>query len=126
MNYQNNNGPAIVTIKNIRRHVDDVMQDYEIDFIKMLQKNCKTRFIRKILRKQIGKYEWMYYDNDWKPYHSDLQLTLENPYLSYVQTKDPQNAQINVSTEKHKYLIDFKILKQKNLKYGTERAIKRS
>ncbi|KAL0224637.1 hypothetical protein RCL1_002549 [Eukaryota sp. TZLM3-RCL] len=128
-----NTGDAVESFVagRIVRLVDDVPQDYLINFQTMKQTNIKTGYTRAIKRELVSitiskNYTWQYFDQGvWTKYDSFIQNTIEDRYRNYVSTKVSAIVKLFFPGRSEQYMLDFASATQKNLNTKSIRKIRR-
>ena len=126
-------GPSKVITSPLIRYVDDIPQTYFVDFQQNLQTNTKTNFIRRITRRALSPStvsnanNWRFINehNQWTPYESLIQQTIENAYQSYRSQQGPSTSIIRFPGRPESYQIDFVAGRQMNMTTNEIRLIAR-
>jgi hypothetical protein len=128
------NGPSNVITSPLIRYVDDIPQTYSIDFQRNIQTNTTTTFPRQIERLAIDpskisdKKNWYFQNehNEWTPYESLIQQTIENAYQLYCLQQGPSALVVRFPGRPESYQIDFIAGRQMNTTTSEIRLIARN
>ncbi len=121
-------GSSTIVTPPLTRYLDDIPQIYKIDYQNNRQTNVETSYQRVIDRRPMDNppdhQNWFYQDehNDWKPYESLVQNSIEKAFQSYRLGKGSSTIDINFPGRSEIYQINFLTGQQIN---KTTNAIKK-
>ena len=124
-------GPSTVVTPPITRYLDDIPQSYAIDYSNNRQTNLKTSYRRAIERRRMDdppvNQQWFYRNenNEWKPFESMVQKSIETAYQSYRSGSKPSNIDIRFPGRPETYRLNFVTGQQTNTTTNVSRNIKR-
>lgn len=131
--YQNGNGPQTFTTPPIIRFIDDLPQNYNINFKENKQINQKTGYTRKIKREKVElptlKVKWEYLDefNKWQAFDTLALNSLETAFRNYYDRQGPSRLKgFNFPGRPESYTLDFVEGTQQNEQTNTVRKIRRN
>ncbi len=125
--YTDNRRNSEVELKGILRNVDDIFQDYKINFSQMVQINTKTKFERPI---QITvKVEWSFLNDQyrWESFDEILGMLIEKTYLTFINYPYLNSIKYQIPSQpRFFYELNFTEFKQKNSSSDLKSFVKRT
>jgi len=116
----------------IIRYVNDLPQEYIIDYANYIQINAGTKYQRKIMRKKVEKMlngaEWEFQNenNKWKLFESMIQNEIEQQFKMYLDGIKPGVVHsLQFPGRPETYTLDFIRGEQNNDNTNTKRNIRR-
>eukprot|EP00759_Apiculatamorpha_spiralis_P049302 PhF_6_TR44220/c0_g2_i1/m.67931 len=117
-------------LHQVVRWLDDVPQDYDMDFSKCVQINCATKYQRSIQRVPVVQFGnqkrlWQYYcpdTNAWCPYDGQVQSAIHRLFEEY-RKGGYGIVKLRMPGRPEEYEINFVRGEQRNVTTGVSRKI---
>ncbi len=115
-----------IELKNILRDIDNVFEHYKVNFAQMMQINLRTGFKRHIQITEETKWQLLNDNRQWEDFDSTVSLLIEKSYDNYINYTHLNAVKFQLPSRPNDlYEISFKNFKQKNLRHGLTRSVRR-